>query len=189
MMVLQHRVAKWFLVFFIGILPLFPLGQSKAQADTEVYVVYSARDKADKDKLMKALPKNISIKAFNIDFLAFADYSGKQKIVSKLNRSKMIIFMGDIPMLLLKKAKITTNLLITQSSKQTIRSKDWTLYIFKQERELEGFEDLVQTKLISKLTDLGSYKDLRAMDLLIVNEKAIPLFEVISGVVAKTIQP
>ena len=76
MTVLQHRAAKWFLIFFLGIMPLLTLVQLEAQAATEVYVVYSARDNAEKDKLMKTLPKNISTKAFNINFLAFADYSG-----------------------------------------------------------------------------------------------------------------
>ena len=101
----------------------------------------------------------------------------------------MVIFMGDITMPLLKNAKITTNLLITRSSKQTIRSQDWTLYVLEQEHELMGFDDLVQKELISKPADLGSYTDLRTLDLLIVNENKIPLFEVISRVVEKTIQP
>lgn len=189
MIALQQRTAKWIWVFLFSSILLFTLTQSKAQAETEVYVVYAGKGNLGKNKLMAALPKNISAKAFNINFLAFADYSGKQKMVTRLNRSKMVIFMSDIPMLLLKNARITTNLLITQSSKQTIRSKVWTLHVLEEGLELKGFGDSVQKKLISKKTDLGSYEDLRTLDLLIVNEKTIPLFEVISQVVGKTIRP
>ena len=61
---------------------------------TDIYLVYGGSDKASMKEIKKALPGDLKVKSYNVDMLAMADYSGKQKAVSKLSRAKVVVLIN-----------------------------------------------------------------------------------------------
>ncbi len=70
---------------------------SSSYAAPDVYLVYSGGDKSIQKEIKNALPSNIKVKGYNVDLLAIADYSGKQKATSKLSKAKLIVFINEKP--------------------------------------------------------------------------------------------
>ncbi len=100
-----------------------------AGADVDVYVVFSGKNKGDKSKIKKLLPKELPVKYYNVDLLALADYSGKQKAIAKLERAKIIVLIKDAAMELLQGAFFRSNLVIVESCKNTVISENSTFYV------------------------------------------------------------
>lgn len=188
MMAFKRKTMKWMSTLFCGIFILLGLMNAKAQADNDISIVYTRKTASQKNKLMEALPKRISAKAYNIGSLSIMDFSGKNKALLRMNASKMVIMLGDAPMKILKDAKINTDLLVIQSIRQTLHSSRWTLYILGQETALKTFDSSLKKKKVSKPEDLGSEQDLRSLTLLIVDTQTISLQKVISEVVEKTLR-
>ncbi len=188
MMAFKRKTIKWMSPLFLGIFILLGLMDARAQADNDISIVYTRKTTDQKNKLMEALPKRISKKAYNLGSLSIMDFSEKNKALLRMNASKMVIMLGDAPMKILKGAKINTDLLVIQSVRQTLHSSRWTLYILGQETALKTFDPALKKQKVSKTEDLGSEQDLRALTLLIVDTQNIPLQEVISQVVEKTLR-
>ncbi len=94
-----------------------------AQAgDLDVYIVYSGKNKQAKKALVNALGPGVSVKAYNADLLALADYSGMQKAVAKIEQAKMVVILSDRPMELLKGSTLKQNLIIVGSMLGTVVS-------------------------------------------------------------------
>jgi len=146
----------------------------------DVYLIYSGKNKADKKLFLKAFPKEIKVKAYNADLLAVADYSGIQKAVAKFDRAQVIVVIKDRPMEMLKGAKIKKDLFIVGSVKEEVRSASWRLYVLKDGTDLSTFGDRINKKLITKIEDLGKGKEIRAADVLLVDEKALEVQRVVS---------
>ncbi len=187
MMAFNRRTTKRIATLLFGLFILFGVIDASAQAATDIFVVYTGRNTAEKDQLMNALPKNISTRAYNVDYLAFSDYTGLNKAVARMNQSKMIIIIQDTPMLILKGARLRTNLLVAQSAKQTVRSSEWTLHVVGENVNLGDFKTSARRK-ISSVNDLGTEQDLRALNLLVVNEQTVSIQDVISRVAGKTVR-
>ncbi len=187
MMAFNRQTTKWILTMFLGVFILI-LSTTETRAATDVFVVYNGDNTAEKDKIMNALPKKISAKAYNVDFLAFTDYSGRNKALARMNQSKMIIILRDTPMKILKGARVRTDLLIAKSAQETVRSSKWTLYIVGNNANLKTFGPGLAQKQVSKSSDLGTARDLRMLDLLVVDEQAISLQDVISHVAGRTVR-
>ena len=64
----------------------------------DVYIVYASSDRAAKNELTDALPEGLSSKSYNSNLLALADYSGKQKALSKLERASVVVILNDAPL-------------------------------------------------------------------------------------------
>ncbi len=72
---------------------------------TDIYLVYSGKDKGVSKELKKALPSDLKVKSYNVDLLAMADYSGKQKAIAKLSRAKLVVLIKEKPKEVLGEAK------------------------------------------------------------------------------------
>ena len=68
-----------------------------AGSGVDVYIVFAGKDKKEKKAIKKAMPDNLTVKFYNIDLLALADYSGKQKAIAKLEKAKVVVFVKDAP--------------------------------------------------------------------------------------------
>ena len=64
----------------------------------DVYIVYASSDRDAKNELLGALPEGMSAKSYNSNLLALADYSGKQKALSKLERASVVVILNDAPL-------------------------------------------------------------------------------------------
>jgi len=76
-----------FLLAFIAVVP-------SANA-TDVFLVYAGEDKSIKKEVEDSLAKDFKVKSYNVDLLALADYSGKQKAISKISKAKLVVFIKD----------------------------------------------------------------------------------------------
>lgn len=84
------------IVLVIAIAQIFALsGAYGAQQDLKVYVVYDGRHKSPAKTVIGLLPENVKARKYNTDLLQLADYTAKQKVVSKLSNSDYIILVGD----------------------------------------------------------------------------------------------
>ena len=99
------------LVMATGVLAAAPGGPG-----LDVYVVYSGRDRGSKAKLLKLLSKDVKVKTYNVDLLAVADYSGKQKAIGKLQRARTVVFLGKRPSTILKGNKLKRNLILVKGA-------------------------------------------------------------------------
>jgi len=95
----------------------------------DVYVIYNSKDKAAKNALVKALPSDFKVKTYNVNLLALADYSGKQKVLAKLERARLIVIFRDKPMRVLKGTKLKRDLVVVESVADSVTSETWRLYV------------------------------------------------------------
>jgi hypothetical protein len=91
---------------FIAIVALsvLSLGFAAQSYATDVYLVYAGADK-DVMKEIKDALADLKVKSYNVDLLAMADYSGKQKAVAKLSKAKVVVLVKDKPAEVLGDAK------------------------------------------------------------------------------------
>ncbi|MFQ5564442.1 MAG: hypothetical protein ACE5FO_12845 [Parvularculaceae bacterium] len=61
----------------------------------DIYFVYSGKDRELLKQITRRVPASLSVKSYNIDLLALADYSGKQKVTAKLKRADFVVFVND----------------------------------------------------------------------------------------------
>ncbi|MFB6346619.1 MAG: hypothetical protein ABEK50_12745 [bacterium] len=93
-------------------------------ADIDVYLLFSSSDKKMKNNIADALPDDINVKEFNVDSLALADYSGKQKAAAKINNAKATVFIGDAPSKLLSDQTFKLPVDVHQSTLRKITVKN-----------------------------------------------------------------
>jgi len=136
---------------------------------------------------MKALPKNINVKAYNADLLAVADYSGIQKAVSKFEKAGVIVVLRDRPIEMLKAATVNKDLIIVNSEKQGMKSSRWTIYLLDGAADLTPFGADAKKKSVSTLDDLSNSEDLRSSHVLVVDQKKVRIQQVVSSVIGKSL--
>lgn len=100
-----------------------------AGSGVDVYIVFAGKDKKEKKAIQKALPDNLTVKFYNVDLLALADYSGKQKAIAKLEKAKVVVFVKDAPHELLEGISLATAAVIFNSAKSGVQSSTKTLYV------------------------------------------------------------
>ena len=99
------------------------LGMSAAAAAQDVYVVYSGKDRAFKDQIVGGFPAGVNVKQYNADLLALADYSGKQKVIAKLSRAKVILILGDKPLNALTGSTFASHLIVNSGHGNDLASR------------------------------------------------------------------
>ncbi len=100
-----------------------------AGSGVDVYIVFAGKDKKEKKAIKKAMPDNLTVKFYNVDLLALADYSGKQKAIAKLEKAKVVVFVKDAPHELLEGISLATAVVIFNSAKSGVQSASKTLYV------------------------------------------------------------
>jgi len=141
------------------------LTQALAGQNIDVYVVFSGKDKKDKNALKKAFSADLSVKFYNIDLLALADYSGKQKAIAKFEKAKVIVFVKDSPHELLEGSTFRKDIVIFNSAKNGVQSEGKTLYIALKGTTLDGG---LKTRNATE-ADLLDSEILQATDAVVVN--------------------
>ena len=156
------------------------LSASVVWGGTDVYLIYSGKHKAEKKRLIKAFPKEVSVKAYNADLLAVADYSGIQKAVAKFERAKVIVILRDRPVVLLAGATVKKDLFIVQSVKNGVSSSRWQLYLLSKGEDFSTLGEKIKKRIVSTAADLKDIEAVRASDLLLVDEKGIKMAQAVS---------
>lgn len=149
----------------------------------DVYLIYSGKNKADKKLFKKAFPKEIKVKAYNADLLAVADYSGIQKAVAKFDKAGVIVILNDRPMEMLKDAKLKKALIIVHSVKKGFTSENWKLYVLKEGTDFSALGEGLHKKVVAKIDDLADKKAIRDLDVLLVDEKALEIQDLVARLV------
>lgn len=68
---------------------------TNVMANVDVYITYMGGDRTIKEVVKAALPSNLRIKNYNASALVMADYSGKQKAIAKLSKSKLVVVINQ----------------------------------------------------------------------------------------------
>ena len=148
----------------------------------DVYLVYSAQNSRARDLMRANLPTEISVKTYNLDLLAIADYSGKQKAIAKFERARLIILLGDRTIEILERMVVNRNLLIVGSSKSPVSSEKLTFHILRGSDSLDNLETARILEAASE-DDLKSGEKIRSSDVILVDEKSLNFYEAVSLVV------
>ena len=121
----NQKILQLGLALVVGLCLLYEANftQTLAGQDIDVYVAYSGRDKKDKRALKKAFPANQSVKINNVDLLALADYSGKQKAIAKLEKAKVMAYCIHF-------FKVKTNKIGEYKLNKTIKGKSKHIGIY-----------------------------------------------------------
>jgi len=146
----------------------------------DVYLIYSGKNKADKNLFKKAFPKDLKVKAYNADLLAVADYSGIQKAVAKFDRASVIVVLNDRPMEMLKDARLKKTLIIVHSVKKGFTSESLRLYVLKEGTDLSALGEGIHKKVVATMDDLADKKAIRDVDVLLVDEKTLEIQQIVS---------
>lgn len=172
------------LVFLVGAVTLE--ARPGRGADLEVYVVYSGKNKDERNALLEKLSGKFRVKTYNVDLLAVADYSGKQKVLAKLSQAPIIIFMKDTPSKILKGNKVNRTLLLVKTVSQGVRSTTWSLHVLEKGAELGplGNKELLE---VSTMDDLGDVEALKKADAVIVDGNSVDFYGAVSTLL-KTIR-
>ncbi len=153
----------------------------------DLYVVYTGKQKKEKDQLLNAFPKDLSVKTYNVDLLVLADYSGKQKAVARLEKARMILILQDSPMEGLKGIQVRRALLVVKSVKKTVKSGEWMLHVVAKGTDLADLGDKVKILEATVEGDLEDAKTIRSSEVVLVNEKSLDLFKAVSLIVDKVL--
>ena len=86
------KISKYLLLTGMAFHVLFAFPAHAAGVD--VYLVYVGADKSVKNNIVSALPEQLVVKHYNASMLKMADYSGKQKVVTKLSKAKLVVFIN-----------------------------------------------------------------------------------------------
>ncbi len=177
------KTANKTIAIALGLFLLWGLFSPTAWAqDLDVYIVYSGKNKKDQKQLKGVLPQNLTVKSYNVDLLVLADYSGKQKVIAKLGRARVIVILHDRPMEILEGSKVKTNLLVVKSAKGTVNSEGWTLHVVSKGTALTG-----KALEAAKEGDLGDTNAIRAAKVVFVDEGALDIFKAVSLIVEKVL--
>jgi len=64
----------------------------------DIYIVYVSSESALKKSLKGKLSQDHGVKVFNAGGLATADYSGKQKAISRISSANLVVLLTDKPL-------------------------------------------------------------------------------------------
>ena len=149
----------------------------------DVYMVYSGKNRTEKNLIQDALPKALSIKTYNVDLLVLADYSGKQKVVARLEKARMILILQDSPMDVLKGSRVKKTLLVVKSLKKTVKSEKWMLHVMATGTDLGKLKSKVKILKAIKKEDLEDAEAIRSSEVVLVDEKSLEFSNAVSLIV------
>ncbi len=124
----MHRL--WFPRILFGVAVASAAVASPAIAQhVDLYVLYTSRDRVQKNELLSALPGDLSVKAYNTNLLALADYSGKQRAMTKLETARIVVILNTGPMEHLQGRLTGPDVIIFNSAEDRLRSNSRTVHV------------------------------------------------------------
>ena len=186
----SRKLAKNSLAAILGFCLFFGATLSNVWAgsrDVDVYVVFSGKDKQEKKALKNALPANLKVKFYNVDLLALADYSGKQKAVAKLETAKMIVIIKDRPLKLLQGSTFAKDLFIVGGAQNSVKSENWTLYVVDKGTNLSAVGANLKTHNAATVGDLSDLAALRAADAVLIDSGGLDIYSAVAKIVSQAL--
>ncbi len=157
----------------------------------DLYVVYTSGNRAQKNDLLNALPEDVSVKAYNTNLLALADYSGKQKTIAKLETARIVVILDTGPMEHLQGSLTGPDVIIFNTAEDRLRSTGRTVYVLSGETDLSLLGNQLS---VLDLDDQGAREDpsaFRDVDVIVVrrarNEMLGQLSEIIQRFLGRRI--
>jgi hypothetical protein len=114
-----------------------PLTELRAQ-DVDVYLVYSGRARAEKNAIAEALASHLNVTEYNADLLALADYSGKQRVIARMGRARVVVVVSDRAMELVGGGETAAVLVVVGSGSDTFASTSGTSYVVRSETSVSA---------------------------------------------------
>jgi len=148
----------------------------------DIYIAYSGKNKETMKTLKQAFQSHLTVKSYNVDLLALADYTGKQKAIAKLESADLIVIISDAAMESLSGTSLNTDLLVLQSLKATVTSSKVDLRIVKKGTNLDR---QLKTHAVASENDLNDISLLHSFDVLVVDETSIDIHKGVALVAAK----
>lgn len=151
----MHAIRKFLtmLAAFVVLSGFTPPALTARQVD--VYIVYASSDRAAKNELTEALSEGLSVKSYNSNLLALADYSGKQKAMAKLDRARVVVILNDAPLDHLTGRLADANLLLVNTVKTTLTSDRRTIHVLDSGTDVAALGGNVTAINVSGETDLA----------------------------------
>ena len=146
----------------------------------DVYVIYSRKNKEEKNRLVNAIGQGLSVKTYNADLLVVADYSAQQKAIAKFGRAQLVVLLPGSPMRALKGSTIRAPLLVAENVEKTVKSDEWILYVVATGTNLTPLGDEPKVLEVAREGDLTNAAAIRAATVVRVDEATIPVARVIS---------
>lgn len=160
------------MILLLGVFLCLSIEAPTVWSAVDAYVIYGGKNKAEKKMFLTKLPKEISVKSYNIDLLAVADYSGKQKALAKIQKASVIVLLLDQPMKILKGSTLKPDLIIVQSAMRTVESEALTLYVLRKGTDFSLEGKGVKILEAKQPEDLRKVEDLKSVDVIFVNGQA-----------------
>ena len=157
-------------IFLLG---LFTPVVDAAVAD--VYLVYSGKNRKLKKDIIEGLSGDFSVKAYNVGLLGLADYSGVQKVVSKISKAKMVMMLHDTAAEAFKGSTIKTDLIVVNSVNTALKSQKKIFYIIDTKTDISKIGKELKTSIISSIADLTD----TVADVLIIDESTIKISKIL----------
>jgi len=128
-------------------------------------------------------------KAYNVDLLAVSDYSGKQKVLAKFSGARLVVILRDASMLILDGSTVNTRLMIVNSVKKTVRSDESMVYVVTKGTDLTNLGRIAQPLTASRPGDLTDAREIRASNVVVVDEAGLGFFKAVSLIAEKVLGP
>ena len=162
-----RRISARLLVFIL--LPTIPSGIVGAQ-ELDVYIVYSSGERAEKDEILAALPGDLQVKTYNADLLVLADYSGKQKVMSKIDGARIALVLGNTTLGYLEGAILArTDLVMVGGVRTSLRSDRATIRVLPRGTSIGALGTDLNVVHAASDADLPSAAEVRSADVVFVN--------------------
>ena len=170
------RLSLKILTITVFILVLFTPVMDAAVAD--VYLVYSVKSRKLKEEIVEGISGDFSVKTYNTGLLGLADYSGLQKVVSKISRARVVVMLHDTTMEAFNGNTIRTNLIVINSVKTNVMSQNKIRYILDKSIDVSELGNDLNTSIISTIAELND----NGADVLIIDESTINILKVLRAV-------
>lgn len=159
-------------IFFLGLLT--PVVNAAA---TDVYLVYAGKNRKLKAEIFGELSGPFSVKTYNVGLLGLADYSGVQKVVSKISKAKTVVLLYDTAAEAFKGSTIKTDLILVNSVKTNLKSQKKIFYIIDSRTDISKIGKELKTSIISSIADLTDTD----ADVLIIDESTIKIPKILKA--------
>lgn len=153
----------------------------------DVYVVYGGGDRNARDELLEALPDGLSVRSYNSNLLALADYSGKQKVLSKLETARVVVILSESALEYLQGRLVGTDLVIVRSVSTALTSDGHTLHVLTSGTDVSALGRSLNTLSVGALADLADEARVRTADVVFIDEGAIGLGRGVALVIQRII--
>ena len=99
---------------------LLSFSTSILAASVDLYIVYASADKDIQKNIKKSMPSTLKIKSYNTSLLAMADYTGKQKTVSKLNSASLVVIVNKETLKLLGDPTFSNSIIVSSGDENDV---------------------------------------------------------------------